>query len=132
MKTPTAPLTLYRPQSKPPKGWVWLLTNAKPTVRIYGPVQGSTYVFGTSQRLESGPPWPKEIISEQGTLPEYVQGKKINGRITWVPAKVGERKRGRYRARIDLELVVDGDIIDLNRIPLPKDTPIIDKRFEDK
>ena len=36
------------------------------------------------------------------------------------------------RARIDIELVVDGNIVDLNRIPLPADTPIIDKRFKDK
>ena len=35
----------------------------------------------------------------------------------------------RRRARIDIELIVDGDIVDLNRIPLPTDTPIIDKRF---
>jgi hypothetical protein len=26
---------------------------------------------------------------------------------------------------------VDGDIVDLNRIPLPPDTPIIDERFKD-
>jgi len=30
-----------------------------------------------------------------------------------------------------LELVVDGDIVDLNRIPLPADTPIVDERFKD-
>ena len=30
-----------------------------------------------------------------------------------------------------LELVVDGDIVDLNRIPLPADTPINDERFKD-
>ena len=30
-----------------------------------------------------------------------------------------------------IELVVDGDIVDLNRIPLPSDTPIIDHRFKD-
>jgi hypothetical protein len=29
-----------------------------------------------------------------------------------------------------IELVVDGDIVDLNRIPLPADTPIIDQRFK--
>jgi hypothetical protein len=29
-----------------------------------------------------------------------------------------------------IELVVDGDIVDLNRIPLPPDTPIIDERFQ--
>ena len=28
-----------------------------------------------------------------------------------------------------IELIVDGKIVDLNRIPLPADTPIIDKRF---
>jgi hypothetical protein len=30
-----------------------------------------------------------------------------------------------------IELVVDGDIVDLNRIPLPADTPMIDERFTD-
>ena len=31
-----------------------------------------------------------------------------------------------------IELVVDGEIIDLNRIPLPADTPIVDERFPSK
>jgi hypothetical protein len=30
-----------------------------------------------------------------------------------------------------IELVVDGKIVDLNRIPLPPDTPIVDERFKD-
>ena len=30
-----------------------------------------------------------------------------------------------------VELVVDGEIMDLNRIPLPADTPIVDERFGD-
>jgi hypothetical protein len=30
-----------------------------------------------------------------------------------------------------IELIVDGDVVDLNRIPLPADTPIIDERFKD-
>ena len=34
-------------------------------------------------------------------------------------------------APIYIELVVDGDIVDLNRIPLPADTPIIDERFKE-
>jgi hypothetical protein len=29
-----------------------------------------------------------------------------------------------------IELIVDGHVVDLNRIPLPADTPIIDRRFE--
>lgn len=31
-----------------------------------------------------------------------------------------------------IELVVDGDIVDLNRIPLPPETPIIDERFAER
>ncbi len=31
-----------------------------------------------------------------------------------------------------IELVVDGQVVDLNRIPLPADTPIIDERFKDE
>lgn len=29
-----------------------------------------------------------------------------------------------------IELIVDGGIVDLNRIPLPADTPIVDERFK--
>ena len=33
---------------------------------------------------------------------------------------------------IYIELIVDGKIVDLNRIPLPADTPIIDHRFKEE
>jgi hypothetical protein len=39
--------------------------------------------------------------------------------------------RGRWINTTYIELVVDGDIVDLNRIPLPADTPIIEERFKD-
>jgi|ERR1043165_8602243 hypothetical protein len=39
------------------------------------------------------------------------------------------RLRGRWTWTTFIELVVDGHIVDLNRIPLPADTPIIDERF---
>jgi hypothetical protein len=38
----------------------------------------------------------------------------------------------RWWHTIYIELIVDGDIVDLNRIPLPADTPIIDERFKSK
>jgi hypothetical protein len=38
---------------------------------------------------------------------------------------------GRWEQTIYIELVVDGEIVDLNRIPLPADTPIVDERFKD-
>ncbi len=37
--------------------------------------------------------------------------------------------RGRWMNTTFIELVVDGNIVDLNRLPLPDDTPIIDERF---
>src|SRR5262249_51552667 len=39
--------------------------------------------------------------------------------------------RARWMWTTFIELVVDGDIVDLNRIALPADTPIIDERFKD-
>jgi hypothetical protein len=45
------------------------------------------------------------------------------------PGTAHEEVRG--RDAISLELVVDGEIVDLNRIRLPADTPIIDERFND-
>jgi hypothetical protein len=39
--------------------------------------------------------------------------------------------RHRWMNTTFIELVVDGQIVDLNRVPLPADTPTIDERFED-
>jgi hypothetical protein len=39
---------------------------------------------------------------------------------------------GSLESSIYIELVVDGDVVDLNRIPLPANTPIIDRRFPDE
>jgi hypothetical protein len=39
--------------------------------------------------------------------------------------------RERWMNTTYIELVVDGQIVDLNRVPLPADTPIIDDRFKD-
>lgn len=41
-----------------------------------------------------------------------------NPRMTWMNATT-------------IDLVVDGEIVDLNRIALPPDTPIVDERFPD-
>jgi hypothetical protein len=39
--------------------------------------------------------------------------------------------RTKWRDATYIELVVDGEIVDLNRIRLPSDSPIIDERFKD-
>lgn len=46
-----------------------------------------------------------------------------------IPGVIDARMKWTYTTYIDL--VVDGQIVDLNRIPLPPDTPIIDERFKD-
>jgi hypothetical protein len=48
-----------------------------------------------------------------------------------VPLAGVPHDRGRWMRTNHIELVVDGEIVDLNRIALPADTPIIDQRFED-
>lgn len=48
------------------------------------------------------------------------------------PVADGKDAAGRWERTIYIELIVDGDIVDLNRILLPPDTPIVDKRFEEQ
>jgi hypothetical protein len=45
---------------------------------------------------------------------------------------IPNKSRERWMYTTYIELVVDGQIDDLNRIPLPADTPIIDERFKDE
>jgi hypothetical protein len=72
--------------------------------------------------------------------PDTWMGKLDAGvRIHCPPGQVGEpvkpvgptagEGRTRWLWTNYIELVVDGKVIDLNRIPLPDDTPIIDERF---
>ena len=113
----------------------------KAGVRILSPVTGTLVtpkgpryppgaesVIPEGKFLRIGPPWPDHIKSQSGALPEYVVNE--NGR--WAPYVPGAGKDlSMYlrRARTDIELIVDGNVVDLNRIPLPADAPIIDKRF---
>ena len=45
-------------------------------------------------------------------------------------APLEDATKGPREQTIYIELTVDGNIVDLNRIPLPPDTPIIDERFK--
>ena len=74
--------------------------------------------------LKTGPPWPKYIMTDDKELPEYVRSKYVDGKQVWKPVDAG------IRARLDIVLVVDGSIVDLNRITLPPNTQIIDNRFK--
>lgn len=47
------------------------------------------------------------------------------------PIEDAKNANGQWERTIHIELIVDGDIVDLNRIPLPPNTPIIDERFKE-
>ena len=107
----------------------------KPGVRILCPSRAKR---GGSEETRNRPtPWPDYIKLPSGGLPEYIvyQGGKWTAASYQDGKWVDDRKKYRgimYRARIDIVLIIDGKIVDLNRIPLPPDTPIIDKRFKEK
>ncbi|MFG0295852.1 MAG: hypothetical protein ACF8PG_08080, partial [Maioricimonas sp. JB045] len=88
---------------------------------------------GKALRVQA--PWPESLAGKDGELPQYVVSEKQeDGTLKWVAADpyADAKPRGFYfRARIDVELVVDGDIIDLNRTRLPAEAVIVDRRFAD-
>jgi len=130
LKSKGAPLRL-RSIEKPFKEGT-LFNNEKPTVRIYAPVYPvyERYIPG-GKKLLPGPPWPDSIKSPSGELPEYVTISQDD--MTWVPAKKEGCPKGFiYRVRIEIELIIDGKIIALNRIHLPSETHIIDRRKLEK
>ena len=65
------------------------------------------------------------VRTKTGELPEYVIEK--DGK--WIPYTGQDQPGPRHRTRVDIVLITDANIVDLNRIPLPEKTPIIDRRF---
>jgi hypothetical protein len=131
-------LRLYSPQSPPPPGlFRTFLTNAVPAVRIYAPAEPGREVQirasdGKMKRLILGPPWPKHVLTTNGELPEWVIAEEVDGVMTWVatplPGSPDQIRGFHYRARVDVDLVVDGTVIDTSRIQMPQDIRVIDKR----
>jgi hypothetical protein len=60
------------------------------------------------------------------------EGQNKNPATPEAPIAGVENARVRWMNTTYIELVVDGNIVDMNRIPLPVDTPIIDERFKDQ
>jgi hypothetical protein len=134
VKSPRAPLTIREVDLELPESKS-LYSYRQPTIHIFAPLHHVGLVGrpGWDKRISVGPPWPSSIVLPGGELPEYVQPAEVDGVKTWTAAKLGEHPTGfYYRARVEIELVVDGKIIALDRIDVPADTPIIDKRSTDK
>jgi len=133
------------------KDWSFAIKD-QPCVRIYAPADGYASAprpgvvpqedtsgpptieeldaqVEAGEALRTEPPWPESAYLPDGQLAEYVGAEWVGDRLTWVPAEIAGEFRGfLYRARVDIELVVDGEVIDLNSTYLPADTRIIDER----
>jgi inosose dehydratase len=103
---------------------ITLRAGDEPKVIVKAPAYDATLELPNGKRLDSGPPWPDSARLPDGRLPEYVAVE--GGR--WVPTERDARKGFMFRARVELELVADGRIVDLNRTFLPQDAPIVDQR----
>jgi hypothetical protein len=129
-----------------PKDWPQELDSLRKQARTYdGPIGPQLHYeipFASREQFEAA--WPHLLaVTSQGAPLVLVRGPQ-----EWVGAKVeagvrihanarrliapepGEKSRSQEQTETYLDLIVDGDVVDLNRIPLPPDTPIIDKRFE--
>jgi hypothetical protein len=136
-----------------PKSWPKELEPLRKQARTYeGPeILFSHYLIPFTKREDFESAWPHllkvktngaPIILVRGPKTDFFEVKPAGVLIHSPPAGTDKRVnpeepinstnvRERWMWTTYIELVVDGDIVDLNRIPLPADTPIIDERFKD-
>jgi hypothetical protein len=138
-----------------PKTWPRELEPLRKSSRTYvGPmVEQQHFSIPFTKREEFETAWPHLLkVRSKGAPVILVRPNSMSDFFAVKPAgvlihspPVGTDKRANPEAPISgvtnvrerwmnttyTELVVDGSIVDLNRIPLPADTPIIDERFKD-
>jgi hypothetical protein len=120
LKTKGAPLILEKSPSK----YNISGTTVETGIRILWPSMQSVKMDDGTV-LRASPIDFASLKSPNGEQPEYVIAKDSK----WIPFDGKDRTESRHRARVDIVLITDANIVDLNRIPLPAETPIIDKRF---
>ncbi|HMF19127.1 MAG TPA: hypothetical protein VKE98_18095 [Gemmataceae bacterium] len=113
-----------------PKSWPKELEPLRKQARTFdGSVPGDLhYVIPFTKREDFESSWPHLLkVKSKGAPIILVRGPRTDF-FNVGPAGVVIQSplSGTY-----IELVVDGKIVDLNRIPLPADTSIIDERFKD-
>jgi hypothetical protein len=141
LKSKGAPLRLKtadKPSTDPNDPRV---AHERPHVQIICPMRDK----GRYQLLLDGTyrhigPWAADLQMPNGILPERVVKRKKDGKwVVWekeyplIDLVTGTDYEGpAQQARVQLTLYVDGDVIDLNRIRIPDNTPIEDNRVLDK
>jgi hypothetical protein len=72
---------------------------------------------------------PKRSFMQIEPAGVLIQTPGVGSKVPEEPIPAQSNPRATWMYTTFIELVVDGSIVDLNRIPLPADTPIIDERF---
>ena len=128
-----------------PKSWpAELEPLRKQACTLEGPTRPSLhYAIPFTKQDEFESAWPHLLkIKSKGApivlkrAPSFWLGDKATAGVCVhtppkgeAPIADGKDAKRNWEKTIYIELIVDGEIIDLNRIPLPADTPIIDERF---
>ncbi|MHC4213774.1 MAG: hypothetical protein ACYSWP_10425 [Planctomycetota bacterium] len=109
---------------------------SRPAAVLSCPTQGSYLKMPDGSYSHRGE-WTEDITSQldDGVLPRFV-GKDPLGKWGIISRPNDPNFIEFYgiyeQARVEMTLFVDGEIIDMNRIRLPKDTPILDERRFDE
>ena len=138
-----------------PKSWPKELEPLRKQASTFeGPLDARQhYAIPFSKREEFESAWPHILkVKSKGAPvllvrgPNFFLGEKVKAGVVVHSPPLGQADnpatpeapilgitnvRERWMYTTYIELIVDGDIVDLNRIPLPADTPIIDERFKD-
>ncbi|HEY3966096.1 MAG TPA: hypothetical protein VGM05_16165 [Planctomycetaceae bacterium] len=118
-----------------PKSWPKELEPLRKQSRtLQGPeVLNLHYAIPFTKRDEFESAWPHILdVKTKGTHLRLLRGPNFFlGDDRKAGVVIHCPPRGQADEPATLDLVVDGEIVDLNRIPLPPDTPIVDERFKD-
>lgn len=133
-----------------PKSWPAALEPLRRTSRtLVGPmVEQRHYAIPFKDREEFEAGWPHIVsVKSPGApiflikAPNFFLDKAAAGVVVHAPPsgqpehpkdapnRADTNLRSRWMSGTFIDLVVDGSIVDMNRIPLPADTPIVDMRF---
>jgi hypothetical protein len=133
-----------------PRSWPAELDPLREQARTFeGPfLPERRYLIPFSERAEFEAAWPHLLrVKSEGAPIILVRGPRTDffeikpaGVLIKCPPEGSDNPesplsgdldvRTRWRNASYIELVVDGSVVDLNRIRLPADTPIVDERFE--
>lgn len=130
------------PQGTWPKSWPAELESLRKQASTFeGPTAPyQHYAIPFTKREEFEAAWPHILkVKSQGAglrlvrAPNFFLGDRARaGVVVHCPPSPGQtEKTANPNDQTYIELIVDGEIVDLNRIPLPPDTPITDERFKD-